>query len=356
MKTKRLSMWLSAVALCLTLVSFIATASGAVIGSDLSDAALMPRESARDASGSVETYGLWIGGAEVTSENLTIDRYDDPDISSGSAVFNPETHTLTLNDFHYKGIGHYYDNYGNSNRSALFYDGENDLTIVLNGNSEIIQTGENDIDYVQGMCFYNPRTVNINVSIKSTDGGMLSVTGGAAPENSCGIYANHANLTILGCEVHAAGGTAAAYSYGVSCNGCDFTLKKGRLTAEGGDAPDSSYTSMISSGIRCNRGTVYVEGETLDAVGGDSPYQSYGIYGGGNGETVSVSGGTMIAQGQRTAISAIILSPDDGSVVYAGQDEQSCKIVTTANDWRYEKYIKVYKKSQHILSRCPRIH
>ena len=79
------------------------------------------------------SYDLWIGDIQVTSTNLTIDSSDTTDITSGSAVYNPENSTLTLTNFSYTGKG----------RGSTWYSGgcihctEKYLTIVLVGNNSI---------------------------------------------------------------------------------------------------------------------------------------------------------------------------------------------------------------------------
>ena len=53
-------------------------------------------------SASAETvteYGLSIGGVPVTSDNCVIDSTDSTDITNGSATYDPDTKTLTLDNF-----------------------------------------------------------------------------------------------------------------------------------------------------------------------------------------------------------------------------------------------------------------
>ena len=80
-------------------------------------------------SASAETvteYDLWVGGVQVTDANK--DNIVVPG-ATGSATYNPDTKTLTLNNFSYTGEGYNYT----SNVYALIYSTGIDLKIVLKG-------------------------------------------------------------------------------------------------------------------------------------------------------------------------------------------------------------------------------
>ena len=80
-------------------------------------------------------YDLYIGGVQFTSGNLVIDSTDSAAIS-GSATYNPELNTLTLNNFQYSGPGYKNEEYEYL-YGALRVEGDNDLRIVFTGQNVI---------------------------------------------------------------------------------------------------------------------------------------------------------------------------------------------------------------------------
>ena len=82
-----------------------------------------------------ERYNIWCANTEFTSDNLVIDNTDDSDIS-GSATYNPDTNTITLDNYNYSGKGGYDGNDG----IGLFYSSRDEdevLEIVLEGDNSI---------------------------------------------------------------------------------------------------------------------------------------------------------------------------------------------------------------------------
>ena len=76
-----------------------------------------------------ETYGLWIGNDQFTSQKRTIAG------QTGTATYDPDTKTLTLDHFTYIGGGQEDD----SDISMLIF-AEEDLNIVLKGENKLIST------------------------------------------------------------------------------------------------------------------------------------------------------------------------------------------------------------------------
>ena len=65
---------------------------------------LMPAFSLTAWAGDVTSYGVWVGGVEVTSENASnID-------GNNKASYNVDTKTLTLNGYSYNSIAHSFGN------------------------------------------------------------------------------------------------------------------------------------------------------------------------------------------------------------------------------------------------------
>ncbi len=83
------------------------------------------------AEGQAESYQLYIGGVEVTPENL----------SGTGWSYNPDTSTLTLNGYSNvagDSYGYYIlqeENNEENTHAALYYAGDKDLTLVLEGDN-----------------------------------------------------------------------------------------------------------------------------------------------------------------------------------------------------------------------------
>ena len=98
-------------------------------------------------SASAETateYDLWVGGVQVTDANK--DNIVVPG-AIGSATYDPDTQTLTLNNFSYTGLGynHYYyydEDYGEHYYSYAAIYSKNKLIIKLVGNNTVFCEGE----------------------------------------------------------------------------------------------------------------------------------------------------------------------------------------------------------------------
>ena len=91
-----------------------------------------------------DTYGLHVGGKEITSEQLTVKS------ESGTATYDPKTHTLTLNNYSYTGDG-YYD--GSGGGGGIYYRGDADLLIILQGSNSITKSATSYPDYSYGIYF-----------------------------------------------------------------------------------------------------------------------------------------------------------------------------------------------------------
>ena len=191
-------------------------------------------------------YDLWIGGQQFISTNLTING------GSGTATYDPDTKTLTLNNYSFTGESY--------SSAAIYYGGNDTLNVVLEGTSTVT--------------------------------GPVNASG-----NSYGIYAG-GSLSFSGSGTLEATGIATANSYGV-CAGYSVTVSGGTLTATGGAAQTSSY------GVYVHEGKVTVSGGTLTATGGTAA-NSYGV----RANSVTVEGGTLTAIGGTSALNN---APNDGA-------------------------------------------
>lgn len=155
----------------------------------------------------IEHYDIWCGEHEFTSDNLVIDSTDNSAIS-GSATYDPEANTLTLNNFNYFGRGGIDGDEG----IAFFYsdrDENNTLSIVLEGDNSIYVSDQNSIScamYLAG-----------NVSFSGT-GSLILGAGPASSEYgdamSVALYAP-ALLTVQDASITAISGGEDEYSFGI---------------------------------------------------------------------------------------------------------------------------------------------
>ena len=286
---------------------------------------------AESTGASVGQIGLSAGdyttnGSTKTTTKPT-DNYAYFDMVSGVA-------TLTLHNFTYSGSG--------------YVCGQNDLTIVLEGENHITSTGTDSycvyssqgaltiqgdgslsatkdtatVDSNAYYGIYGNTSVTINGSATVTAiGGQAGSTGGysygissggaitigdsasvSATANSaagsCGIH-GAGNVTINGsATVTTTGGTAVYGSYGISSGGAITIGGSAKVTATGGAATGNNGTSY---GICGGTSVTISDSAKVTATGGTATGNngtSYGIYGGNNG--VAISGGTVTAKSTST--------------------------------------------------------
>lgn len=291
----------------------------------------------------VIAYDLWIGGERFTEERLTF--YD---ASGGTAVYTPDTNTLTLNDYSFTD---YYE--------GIYYEGENDsvLNLVLNGENSIVVVpdGIHISHSVAVVCFEAGLTISGDGSLNA------KVNNGELAANASAIYAEH-DITIKGGEITATAGETdggqalgiisvygdiiiedgtvtviggeGALASGLASNS-DIIIKGGEVTATGGEAPNgtgagilsasgnvvieggevtangSDASSSYSTGIMSFYGDITVEDGNVTVNGGNGT-RSYGLY----GNNISITGGVVTAEGDSLAIFSSVTSVGDGLGVY----------------------------------------
>jgi len=241
-------------------------------------------------------YDINIGGLWFSDKTLTI-----TDENGGTATYDPETNTLTLDSYSYEGAGYNWkDDFGTHYSAAIYYGGTQTLNLVLNGDSEITHTGSADVDFSCGL--YS----SSNVVVDETDnGGSLTITGGTADADSYGVYLEcredengeiiYYELTLNGGSLTATGGPSTHDSYGVYAD--SITVAGGTVTGIGGKSSSSYGDSygVYAVGIVAADGTVTgitVTDGTVTGIGGEA-YGSYGV----KTYDISVSGGTVTGAG-----------------------------------------------------------
>lgn len=248
-------------------------------------------------------YNIWAGDKQFTSENLTIS-----DNNGGTATYDPDTNTLTLNNFTYSGEGRLL--YGRpSGATAISYDDADTLNIVLVGESSV--TCNNTTTEVNSGIWV------ANGSVSVSGSGSLTATGGAAEFFSAGI------------------GVAGELSVSGSVS----------LTGIGGASDDKSYGVMAGRNI-------HVIGGSLTGNGGIAGNKSYGMYvttiDGPAAGGIKFSGGVAIAHGETDAFNIVptINSEFTNAKVWYGESEDAAdtagakEISELTNNYN-QKYIKV---------------
>ena len=81
---------------------------------------------------SATQYPLWIGGTQVTDENCG-------SLEENHWKYDPSSHTITLKDYSYNGLGY---EYTAGRNAAIYYNGTDNLTILLEGTNSVIQGKE----------------------------------------------------------------------------------------------------------------------------------------------------------------------------------------------------------------------
>jgi len=162
-----------------------------------------------------ELYNVWVGGVQVTSENTFIDSTDDPNITSGSATYDPSTKTVTLNNFKYIGDGALtiVDDYDYVHMAAVSAK-DTDLNVVL--------VGDNEISCTAGWfeCFgFGLYTSNgiLTITSEDTNNNKLVVYG-----QTCGILSRYVGDGDYGIVIENANVTASGSHIGGIITGADI--------------------------------------------------------------------------------------------------------------------------------------
>ena len=206
-------------------------------------------------------YSLWIGGTRVTSLNAS-DVFGD-----GKVSYDPESNTLTLNNYSYEGEYIWSD--GPTQGAAIRYEGTDTLKLVLNGESSVTYSGRKR-DACYGL--YSKKSLVI-----SGDGALTAT---ATPDYGSGVYVVNGGITV---ESGSLTGTATGdiAVFGVYTFRGDITVKGGTLT---GTASDKTR----GIGVCASNSNITVESGSLTGTG-----YFYGI----DADAITVNGGTVEATG-----------------------------------------------------------
>ena len=281
------------------------------------------------------SYGLYVGNVQVTSDNLTINSDDNASIS-GSAVFDAETNTLTLNNFSYSGPGYN----GSGEGGGIDYRGSSDFNILLVGNNTITKSGDSSINNSHGIYYrdtsYGQHKLVIDGEGTLTIGFDSSRTG----SKSNGIFCEPGGFEINGGTVtsNAGRGNESAGIYASRF----LTFNGGNFTANG------YYTTAYESrGIYCS--TITINGGVVKGTTPvDNSYAAYGFH----SSNVTINDGEVIAIGKNAFSSSYgvkLGSETKLTTLLAGDDEASSTERTSVSGLNSVKYAHIYA-SQPIAS------
>ena len=174
----------------------------------------------------VTEYGLWVNGEQFTSDKLSIE------CGEGTAVYNPETATLTLND---ATIVNAFSLYGIHSAGILAEDA---ITIEVIGNNTITVPDDTSIWYTYGVYSYNDITM--------TGNGRLTVNVGSADISGYGIYSSY-KLTLKDLTVNIdVCDRGLKGSDGIVIDGATITIRANEMALKGDNV---TYAPNINSYI-----------------------------------------------------------------------------------------------------------
>jgi len=186
------------------------------------------------------TYNVWVGGVQVTSANkddITTAITEAGGTADGTATYDPDTKTLTLNNFSYTGEGYEYDSQW---CAAIF--AKNDLTVKVVGSNTVTASVTDP---------YTAEALNVwgALTITGDSGSSLTLTGAGREGVDCG-----GNLKIENVTVNATG------TSGLSSGEGNITINNAEVTAT------ATTTAMqYDAAIYAYEGNITIENSTVTA-------------------------------------------------------------------------------------------
>ena len=269
-------------------------------------------------------YGLYVNGEPFTSETLSIKCGD------GTATYDPDTETLTLND------------------AAITKGGtNNNYGIIMNGNTNlnITLSGKNSIDLQEG------GGIIASSDVKIAGSGKLSVTAGGESFDGISVEGNVRISDNADVEIKADKGVGIASDKSVEIDGAKLDSKalNAGIDARGLSVTNNSDVVLQATQDRCNAafiddgngGNIIISGSKLKAK---SLFQGLFSTGhmtidGGEVKAVSTKASAIWAVGNLTVKGGAKLELDgvrpsgcpDGSVFSVGAADIDAKNSNTDN-------------------------
>lgn len=286
------------------------------------------------------TYDIWVGGVQVTSANkddITTAITEAGGTADGTATYDPDTKTLTLNNFSYTGEGYEYDSLW---CAAIF--AKNDLTVKVVG-SNTVTASVTDPYTAEALNFWGALTIT------GDSGGSLTLTGAGRAGVGCigdlkienvtvnatgtsGLCSDEGNITIHNAIVHATATTGSGnYEGAIFANEKNITIENSKVTA----TAISGYAININ-GTDYNTCTIKNSDVTISNAQDGIRLANYA--------NLKVENSTLIITATEKAIDAFggnsILV--DNHLVHAGDDAGSAAEADASADATYaNKYVRI---------------
>ena len=263
-------------------------------------------------------YSLWVGGTQVTSDNL----------SGTGWTYTPASNTLALNGFTYTGKGSEYATNSEHYWSAIQYTGSQLLTITLAGSSQIRIQPRNEQTNDRFYGLYSTK----DVTVQGT--GVLDIQySGATAHSNTGINLPISSLTVESGTINVTAGTSASgRSTGICAD--SLTVNGGTVTAAGGTTSESYNQSY---GIDTPR-PVVINGGSVTAIGGTTNgAASYGIF----GDVTIGENGRLSASGLTKAVYGTVKNAVAGEGYTNSEGTEGWVIIPVSTDGRVLYNLKV---------------
>ena len=215
-----------------------------------------------DIANADDTYDLWIADVQVTSSNLSGDKWS----------YNPSTNTLTLAN----GYSFFNQTAGEVHYAPIYYGGSDDFIIVFEGNAYFQPYMNGSTNIVAGIFSASNLTINGIGSVVTINVNNYSST------YSYGIQCQ-GKLTINGGSITITTGYASSQSIGIYCqNSGGYEQNAGSVTINPGDS-----TTPNAYGIY-NDGSAVVQGGYLTINAKSDESTSYAYYGSNSNSSLTV--------------------------------------------------------------------
>ena len=295
------------------------------------------------------TYDLWVGGVQVTSANK--DNIVVPD-ATGTATYDHDSKTLTLDNFSYEGQGYVYDYPW---CAAIF--SKNDLTVKVVGSNTVTASVTGD---------YTAEALNVGgaLTITGDSGSTLTLTGAGRKGVDCGgnlkiedvtvnatglsgLCSWEGNITIDNATVYATATGSGIYEGAIIALKKNITIENSKVTAT---ASSGNAISIESGDLISNTCTIKNSEVTISNAKCGMRLATYA--------NLKVENSTLTITAIEKAIDAYGANDIlvDNHVVYAGETAPGELVTSPTTSTYNSKYVKIVPVLPHDHCVCGASH